>query len=53
MTTPPRRFEMVEGASSKFWEVRQDGATFTVTYGRIGAAGTVKTTTCASPAGSP
>ncbi len=45
----PRRFEMVEGASSKFWEVKVEGSTFTVTYGRIGTAGTAKATSCASP----
>lgn len=41
---------MVEGSSSKFWQISIDGASFTVTYGRIGSAGTSKTTTCASPA---
>lgn len=45
-----RRFEMVEGASSKFWEISVDGASFTVTFGRIGTAGTAKTTACASAA---
>ncbi len=44
-----RRFEMVEGSSSKFWEIRVEGASFTVTFGRIGTAGQAKTTTCASP----
>ena len=45
-----RRFELVEGASSKFWEIDVEGATFTVTYGRIGTAGVSKATPCASPA---
>jgi predicted DNA-binding WGR domain protein len=45
----PRRFEFQEGGSSKFWEVSQEGASFTVRYGRIGAAGTSKTTTLDSP----
>lgn len=45
-----RRFEMIEGASKKFWEVSVDGAAFTVTFGRIGSAGSTKTTPCASPA---
>lgn len=44
-----RRLEMVEGSSSKFWEVSVEGSSFTVTYGRIGAPGTSKTTACASP----
>jgi predicted DNA-binding WGR domain protein len=46
----PRRFELVEGSSSKFWQISVDGAAFTVTYGRIGTAGTSKMTACASPA---
>ncbi len=48
MANEVRRFEMVEGASSKFWQISLDGASFTVTYGRIGSAGTSKTTSCAS-----
>lgn len=34
-----RRFEFVEGGSSKFWEPELQGSTFIVTYGRIGTAG--------------
>jgi predicted DNA-binding WGR domain protein len=34
-----RRFEFVEGGSSKFWEPEVQGATFIVTFGRIGTAG--------------
>jgi predicted DNA-binding WGR domain protein len=34
-----RRFEFVEGSSSKFWEPELQGSTFIVTYGRIGTAG--------------
>jgi predicted DNA-binding WGR domain protein len=34
-----RRFEFVEGSSSKFWEPGLQGSTFIVTYGRIGTAG--------------
>ncbi len=37
-----RRFEFVEGKSSKFWEVSVDGCEMTVRYGRIGTAGTSK-----------
>lgn len=45
-----RRFEFEEGGSRKFWEVTLDGASFTVRYGRIGAAGSTKTTTTGSDA---
>jgi DNA ligase-1 len=38
-----RRFECVEGKSSKFWEVAVNGAEVTVRYGRIGSAGQAKT----------
>jgi DNA ligase 1 len=38
-TSPTRRFEFVEGNSSKFWEVRRDGNDIVVRYGRIGTAG--------------
>ncbi len=44
-----RRFEMVEGTSSKFWEVALDGADVTVRFGRIGTNGQTKTKTHASP----
>jgi len=33
------RYELVEGSSSKFWEITLDGASFTTTYGRIGTDG--------------
>lgn len=33
----------VEGTSSKFWKIVVDGSTHTVTYGKIGTAGTSKT----------
>lgn len=33
------RLECVEDGSSKFWEVKVDGAAYTVRYGRIGTAG--------------
>ncbi len=36
------RYELVEGTSSKFWQVSIDGTTLTVTYGRIGTAGQTK-----------
>ncbi|NMO18398.1 WGR domain-containing protein, partial [Pyxidicoccus fallax] len=34
-----RRFEFVEGTSSKFWEPELKGSTFIVTFGRIGTSG--------------
>jgi predicted DNA-binding WGR domain protein len=34
-----RRFELVEGSSSKFWEITLSGASFTVRFGRIGTNG--------------
>ena len=34
-----RRFELVEGSSSKFWEISLDGSSFTTRFGRIGASG--------------
>ena len=34
-----RRFEFVDGGSSKFWAAEASGNTFTVVYGRIGTAG--------------
>jgi predicted DNA-binding WGR domain protein len=34
-----RRLELVEGASSKFWEIELQGSAFTVRWGRIGTAG--------------
>ena len=38
-----RRFELVEGSSSKFWEIARDGRAVTVRYGRIGTDGQSKT----------
>ena len=43
-----RRFEFADGKSNKFWEIAVDGIAHTVTYGRIGAAGTSKTKEFAS-----
>ena len=36
------RYELVEGKSSKFWEVEVEGATLTVRFGRIGTDGQSK-----------
>ena len=33
------RYELVEGTSSKFWEITLQGTSFTTTYGKIGSAG--------------
>ncbi|MEW6282217.1 MAG: WGR domain-containing protein [Candidatus Eremiobacterota bacterium] len=38
-----RRFEFVEGTSSKFWEISLEGDSFTVRYGRIGTDGQTQT----------
>ncbi|MFO1253971.1 MAG: WGR domain-containing protein, partial [Inhella sp.] len=38
-----RRFELIEGSSSKFWEVDLSGTELTVRFGRIGTAGQSKT----------
>jgi predicted DNA-binding WGR domain protein len=34
-----RRFELVEGSSSKFWQIEQDGNKLTIQWGKIGTAG--------------
>jgi predicted DNA-binding WGR domain protein len=34
-----RRFEFVEGKSSKFWQIALEGTSFTVQYGRLGTDG--------------
>ena len=36
---PPRMFELVEGGSAKFWEIRPQGASFTTRFGKIGTKG--------------
>lgn len=38
-----RRFELVDGSSSKFWEVDLAGTDLTVRFGRIGTQGQTKT----------
>lgn len=40
-----QRFELVEGTSSKFWEVALNGLDVTVRFGRIGMQGQTKTKT--------
>uniref|UniRef100_UPI00037B260F WGR domain-containing protein n=1 Tax=Paracidovorax oryzae TaxID=862720 RepID=UPI00037B260F len=38
-----RRFELIEGSSSKFWEVEQAGSGLNIRWGRIGTAGQSQT----------
>lgn len=38
-TTDLRRYELVEGSSSKFWEIQLSGSSFSVRFGRIGTNG--------------
>jgi uncharacterized protein (TIGR02996 family) len=45
-----RRFELVAGTSSKFWEIAVRGKVLTTRRGRIGAAGSTKQQRLASPA---
>jgi predicted DNA-binding WGR domain protein len=40
---PTRRFEYVEGTSSKFWEITSSSREVTVRYGRIGSNGQTQT----------
>ena len=40
-----RRFEFIEGTSSKFWELEVNGVQVTVRFGRIGTAGQSETKT--------
>ncbi len=44
------RYELVEGSSSKFWEIEISGSSVTTRWGRIGTAGQGKTKDFASPA---
>ena len=45
---PTRRFELVDAKSAKFWEISQDGAEYTVSFGKIGTKGQTKTKTLAN-----
>jgi predicted DNA-binding WGR domain protein len=44
------RYELVEGNSSKFWEIERDGCNNLVTFGRIGTSGQTQTKEFASEA---
>lgn len=43
-----RRFELQEGSLSKFWQIHQDGSSFTVWSGLVGTEGELETTDCGS-----
>lgn len=45
-----RRFEFVEGTSSKFWELSLNGAEVIVRFGRIGTGGQAECKTFADAA---
>ncbi|WP_257008845.1 WGR domain-containing protein, partial [Burkholderia sp. AU4i] len=45
-----RRFELIEGNSSKFWEVEQEGSGLNIRWGRIGTAGQSQTKSFADDA---
>lgn len=45
-----RRFEMVDGSSSKFWEIELSDVSFDVRWGRIGTGGQSQTKTFATAA---
>ena len=47
---PTRRFEYVEGTSSKFWEISNNNREVTVRYGRIGSNGQTQTKSFTSDA---
>ena len=47
---PTRRFEYVEGNSSKFWEITTNNREVTVRYGRIGSNGQTQTKSFTSDA---
>jgi predicted DNA-binding WGR domain protein len=44
-----RRFEFVDGASRKYWEIRSEGAEMTVRYGRLGTKGQTQSKAFESP----
>jgi len=44
-----RRFELVDGKSSKFWEVGTEGKDLTVRFGKIGTNGQAQTKSFATP----
>jgi len=49
-TTASRTFTNTEGGAAKFWAIAVDGASHTVSYGKVGTAGQERTKTFASAA---
>ena len=49
-STAKRRFELVEGSSDKFWEIKIAGTEVTVCYGRRGTNGQTNAKTFADEA---
>ncbi|MGH9553306.1 MAG: WGR domain-containing protein, partial [Terriglobales bacterium] len=45
-----RRFELIGGNSSKFWEIEIEGSSVTTWWGRIGTAGQSRSKDFGSPA---
>ncbi|MGZ8217810.1 DUF4132 domain-containing protein [Methylomagnum sp.] len=45
-----RRFELIEGTASKFWQIQVEDTELTVTFGRIGTSGQTKPKTFVSNA---
>lgn len=45
-----RRFELVDGSSSKFWEIETDGGGVSVRFGKLGTAGQTKVKDHGTPA---
>ena len=48
-STKTRRFEFIEGKSSKFWEVTVTGSDVTVRFGKIGTHGQGQTKSFPTP----
>ncbi|MFO0756066.1 MAG: WGR domain-containing protein [Byssovorax sp.] len=44
------RYELIEGTSSKFWEIKQEGVNVTVKWGKVGTAGQSNVKTFATAA---
>src|SRR5262245_48128610 len=44
-----RTFQFSDAKSHKFWNIEVSGSSFTVTYGKVGAAGQTQTKSFASP----
>ena len=51
LAAPARRFEYVDGTSSKFWAIELKGRSLTVNFGRIGSGGQTRLKTFDDEAG--